>query len=70
MDLLDLKSSVAESLLKQGKNTEKKRERPSADQIDMQHNLKKKRGPAKPIPEPTTRRDETSHWPQITEDQQ
>lgn len=70
MDLLEFKCEIHGSLCMQGKDLQKKRGRPSADRVDTEHEQKKLRGPAKPIPCFTSRRDGTGHWPIATGDRQ
>lgn len=67
-DLLSFKCSVFEVLLKQGKDSKRKRGRPSTDQVELEFEEKKKRGPAKPIPDFNIRRDGVGHWPVVTEE--
>lgn len=69
-DLLGFRTGIAESLCKRGKSLEKKRGRPSsADSVDEAHE-KLKKGPTKPIPKYTTRKDQMGHFGYWTEDRE
>lgn len=70
LDLLDFKSEIFSALCKQGKDNPRKRGRPSTDTVDAEHEAKKHRGPAKPIPNFPERKDKVGHWPLATGDRQ
>lgn len=64
-DLLAFKLSIADYLAKYGKPvTGDKRGRPSLC-IQQEYNMKKKRGPTKPLPEMDVRRDQVGHTPAV-----
>lgn len=65
LDLLDFRSEIFGVLCNQGTMVTK-RGRPSADQEDAAFENKKKRGPAKPIPECEVRQDGYGHWLIVT----
>ncbi|XP_071440054.1 piggyBac transposable element-derived protein 3-like [Hetaerina americana] len=68
-DLLEFKMRIAEALTKRGKDILlKKRGRKSHDSVEAKFEVKRKRGPANPIPETTCRVDGVGHWPQVKED--
>lgn len=70
-DLLQFKTDVSAALCSQGKDpTEKKRGRPSSYNVEEMHEKKKMRGPAKPIPNFSVRRDGIAHWPAIVDARQ
>lgn len=68
-DQLTFKASVANSLCLNKKNLARKRGRSSnsGDSIGHQYAIKKKRGPTAQIPSCDIRRDQTGHWPIVTE---
>lgn len=69
-DLLEFKSRIAEGLCKQGKDmARKKRGRPSGS-MEAALQMKKRRGPAKPVPDQSTRTDGVGHWPSVTDARQ
>lgn len=57
---------IAEALTKRGKDILlKKRGRKSHESVDAKFEVKRKRGPANPIPETICRVDGVGHWPQV-----
>ncbi|XP_054270077.1 piggyBac transposable element-derived protein 3-like [Macrosteles quadrilineatus] len=70
VDLLEFKSEIFSALCREGKDSERKRGRPSYDRVDADYEQKKHRGPAKPIPCFNERRDGIGHWPIATGDRQ
>lgn len=70
-DLLSFRTQVFEALCYQSKESLKRRGRPSAVDLEgADFELKKKRGPAKPVPEVNVRKDGIGHWPILTDDRQ
>ncbi|KAJ8874619.1 hypothetical protein PR048_025485 [Dryococelus australis] len=71
VDLLQFKTDVAATLCSQGKDpSEKKRGRPSSNNVQEGHERKELCGRTKPIPEFNVRRDGIVHWPVIVDARQ
>lgn len=70
-DLVGFKTEIAMSLIRQNKDTAKRRERPSSgtDSIETEIVAKKRRGSAAPTPAKDMRKDKYAHWPQPSDRQ-
>ena len=66
MDLFEFKAQIAASLTTYSRK--RKVGRPSYSAVEHEHLLKRKRGPAAPIPEKTVRHDGFNHMPEVLTD--
>ena len=61
ISLLNFKTEIAEAFCKQGKTARKRKGRPSCT-VEQDFEAKRKRGPAKPIPGESVRKDQVAHF--------
>ncbi|XP_057685429.1 piggyBac transposable element-derived protein 3-like isoform X7 [Corythoichthys intestinalis] len=63
IDLLSFRASIAHALCEQGKESPNRKRGRSSIDVDKDFEVKKRRGPAAPIPAKEIRTDAVGHWP-------